>query len=285
VLAVSARASHGLQKSLERLRAHRSAPPVPSGSKARAVHTERVNGGSATSMYRARERNVLLLVKGDGSVELGDPHHVSAASSPKTSWVRPHFGAGGLRGGSSGGRHLGSGKRTPFTRPPRNRSWRPPSHGVGLAKSGPTPTSEEEATGVSETIATVAHEGRKRPRVTLVRSSKWGSRCEPRFSPASFASGGPSCPVPAPQVSGRAKREREKWTFRVNEHEPQGSERVRLPRKVAERHLAGIKGRSAGKRRSSGCSSWIVSECRSRSDAPWSATPVGATQRTRTRAA
>jgi len=141
-----------------------------------------------------------------------------------------------LHGAFSDGRHLGSGKRTPFTRPPRNRSWRPPSHGVGLAKSGPAPTSEEEATGVSETIVTVSHEGRERPRVTLVRSSKWGSRCEPRFSPVSFASGGPSCPVPVPQVSGRAKRQREKWTFRVNEHEPRGSVRVRFPRKVAERH-------------------------------------------------
>jgi len=30
--------------------------------------TERVNGGSATSMYRARECNVLLLVKGVGSL-------------------------------------------------------------------------------------------------------------------------------------------------------------------------------------------------------------------------
>jgi hypothetical protein len=210
---------------------------------------------------------------------------VSAASGAKSPWVRPHFGAGGLHGASSGGRHLGSGKRTPFTRPPRNRSWRPPSHGVEPAKSGPTPTSEEEATGVSETIATALHEGRQRPRVTLVRSSKWGSRCEPRFSPASFASGGPSCPVPAPQVSGRAKREREKWTFRVNEHEPRGSVRVRSPRGRPKGTPAWTKDRNAGKRRSSGCSSWIVSECRSRSDAPWSATPVGATQRTRTRAA
>jgi len=152
-------------------------------------------------------------------------------------------------------------------------------------KATPYQRARRRRQGCQRRPFTVAHGGRKRPRVTLVRSSKWGSRCEPRFSPASFASGGPSCPVPAPQVSGRAKREREKWTFRVNEHEPQGSEGVRLPRKVAERRFAGIKGRSAGKRRGSGCSSWIVSECRSRSDAPWSATPVGATQRTRTRAA
>jgi hypothetical protein len=47
--AVSARASHGLQKSLGRLRAQRSAPPVRSGSKAWFSTTERVNGGSATS--------------------------------------------------------------------------------------------------------------------------------------------------------------------------------------------------------------------------------------------
>jgi len=109
-------------------------------------------------------------------------------------------------------------------------------------KATPHQRARRRRQGCQRRSFTAAHEGRKRPRVTLVRSSKWGSRCEPRFSPASFAPGGPSCPVPAPQVSGRAKREREKWTFRVNEHEPRGSVRVRFPRKVAERHTRADQG-------------------------------------------
>jgi len=46
-----------------------------------------------------------------------------------------------------------------------------PRHGSS-PKASPAPTSTEEATGVPEAVVTVAHEGRKRPRVTLVRSSK-----------------------------------------------------------------------------------------------------------------
>jgi hypothetical protein len=52
---------------------------------------------------------------------------VSAASSMKAARFRSCFGAGGMRVASVGGRHPGSAKRTPFTRPPRSRSWRPPS--------------------------------------------------------------------------------------------------------------------------------------------------------------
>jgi len=83
----------------------------------------------------------------------------------------------------------------------------------GLAKDEPILTSKEEATGVPETVVAVAHEGRKRPRVSLARPSKWGSRCEPRLSPASFASGGPSYPVPASRVLGPVKQEREERRF------------------------------------------------------------------------
>jgi len=38
-----------------------------------------------------------------------------------------------------------------------------PSHGVGLAKSDPTPASEEEATGVSETTFHDRARGKKTP--------------------------------------------------------------------------------------------------------------------------
>jgi len=73
--------------------------------------------------------------KGDESSELGDPHHVSAASSLKAARFRSCFGASGMRVASVGGRHPGSAKRTPFTRPPRNRSWRPPSRHLDSKKS------------------------------------------------------------------------------------------------------------------------------------------------------
>jgi len=61
-LAVSARVSHCLQKSVERLRAQRSAPPVEERSKASPL-TERVNGGSATKKHSARKRTAFLAVK------------------------------------------------------------------------------------------------------------------------------------------------------------------------------------------------------------------------------
>jgi hypothetical protein len=89
--------------------------------------------------------------------ELGDPHHVSAASSMKAARFRSCFGAGGMRAASVGGRHPGSVKRTPFTRPPRNRSWRPPSRCVSLEEKRARATGTEEATGVSEAVGCRFH--------------------------------------------------------------------------------------------------------------------------------
>jgi len=156
-----------------------------------------------------------------------------------------------------------------------------PQH--GLAKDGPMLTSKEEATGVPETVVAVAHEGRKRPRVALARPSKWGSRCEPRLSPASFASGGPSYPVPAPRVLGLVKQEREERRFAWT-----GTSRK--ARYESDSHARGRKAPCADKESQRweaakyGCSSWNVSECRSRSDAPSIATPRRATKRAGKRA-
>jgi len=90
--------------------------------------------------------------KGGGSSELGDPHHVSAASSMKAARFRSCFGANGMRVASVGGRHSGSAKRTPFTRPPRNRSWRPPSKRLEFEEKRSQAHGTEEATGVSEAV-------------------------------------------------------------------------------------------------------------------------------------
>jgi len=95
--------------------------------------------------------------KGDGSSELGDPHHVSAASSMKAARFRSCFGAGGMRVASVGGRHPGLAKRTPFTRPPRNRSWRPPSKRLGFEEKRTQAHGTEEATGVSEAVGSRFH--------------------------------------------------------------------------------------------------------------------------------
>jgi len=79
--------------------------------------------------------------------------------------------------------------------------------------------------------------GRKRPRVAIVRSPKWETRREARFSPVSFASGGPEPPFArfvSPRTHGAACEE----DVRVDEH---GAARLRDesdPRAGAERHRA-----------------------------------------------
>jgi hypothetical protein len=168
--------------------------------------------------------------------KLGDPHHVSAARSTRAPWVRPHFGAGGLHGASCDGRHLGSGKRTPFTGPPRNRSWRPPSHSVGLAQAGPRSRarrrrqgclrrSTRSRTGEDNALAQRSHGRRSEGRV-VNRDPP-----QPRSHRVARAT---RCPLR--KVSGSREAGARKKTFRVDEHEPQGSVRERFPRRVAERH-------------------------------------------------
>jgi len=97
-------------------------------------YPERVNGSlTIGGRSGAQAQEPTGGKRGADHRELGDPHHVSAASSMKAAWFRSCFGASGMRAATVGGRHPGSEKRTPFTRRPRNRSWRPPSHSVGTA--------------------------------------------------------------------------------------------------------------------------------------------------------
>jgi len=150
----------------------------------------------------------------------------------KAAWVRPCFGAGGLHEVATERRHLGSGKRTPFTRPPRNRSWRPPSDGVCLATASSASSAHEQGGGDRGVRGghSIAHGGRQRHRVELAAATKWESRRETRFSPVSFASGSPELPGALPARLRTSGERRERQTVREDEHGPQGPGRERPPR-------------------------------------------------------
>jgi len=117
-----------------------------------ARYTERVNGSLTTGRPPARKRRRLPGAKGGRFRGTRRSSSRERRVSWRVTWFRFHLGANGMRVAAADGRHPGSGMRTPFTRPPRNRSWRPPGHRVGFAprKGAPTLTSPEEATGVSE---------------------------------------------------------------------------------------------------------------------------------------
>jgi hypothetical protein len=86
-----------LQKSVERPQAQRSVPPVTDGSKARSLHGAREREPDHRRSLRRASARGHRRQKGGGSSELGDPHHVSAASSMKAARSRLRFGAGGVR--------------------------------------------------------------------------------------------------------------------------------------------------------------------------------------------
>jgi len=83
---------------------------TPSGSEKRATSdgrveslvakTERVNGSlTVGGRSGAQAQGRTGGKRGADHRELGDPHHVSAASSMKAAWFRPSFGAGEMRVG------------------------------------------------------------------------------------------------------------------------------------------------------------------------------------------
>jgi len=178
---------------------------------------------------------------------------------------RSCLGANGMRVATDGRRHLRSGMRTPFTRPPRNRSWRPPSQRVGLHARD-----TEEATEVPEASGSIEDEGRQRPRrLSTVRRSE--KRAVKRDSPQPrLRRTAPSPKTPASRVLGRAGQHA-KRTFAWSSTEPRGSG-TRATSSAAERRRA-KHGSCAGKRRGTGARVGTVSECRSRSDASTVATP------------
>jgi hypothetical protein len=167
--------------------------------------------------------------------------------------LRSCSGTGGVCAASVGGRHPGSEMRTPFTRPPRNRSWRP-SRPRAERKNPSRTNGTEEATRVPAAIGvSISHGGRKRRRVRIVRSPKRESRREARFSPASFASGGPELPGArhARLRTGGAAREKRRSRGRARSLAAPGRERAfaRSPKGIARWPLR----RETAKHE---CSSW-----------------------------
>jgi hypothetical protein len=77
-LVVGARASSSLQKSAGRPRARRSAPSASDRSKAFPVYRRRVNGSLTGGGLQRVSEGGHRRQKGDGSLERGGPHHVSA---------------------------------------------------------------------------------------------------------------------------------------------------------------------------------------------------------------
>jgi len=151
--------------------------------------------------------------KGGGSSKLGHPHHVRAGAIGERDAVSFVLRHGRVRVATADGRHPGSGMRTPFTRPPRNRSWRPSSQSMGLAKSGPRPRARRRRQGCQRRAVSFARDGRKRRHVVEYRAPKWEARREARFSPVSSASGGPEPPGArfARLRTGGTAHQRRRW--------------------------------------------------------------------------
>jgi len=153
----------------------------------------------------------------------------------------------------------------------RATAWEPRNNGPGLRE-------RRRRQGCQRRTDSTRARGKKTPPHAIDRAPKWEARREARFSPVSFASGGPEPPgaCSARLRTGGGAREED---VREDEH---GAARFRDesgPQVNAERLCKGI-GHCAGKRRSTSARVGTVSECRSRSDASPVATPVGATKRT-----
>jgi len=262
---------------------------TPSGSEKRATSDgrveslvatkERVNGSltiGGRSGAQAQERTGGK--RGADHRELGDPHHVSAASSVKAAWFRSCFGAGEMRASVCRRKAPWIGEAHAFHEAPAEPV---------LAASEPLPDARRKASSRGgnrrrrqgcqrRSVCSMSRGGRKRRPVSIVRSPKWEARREARFSPASFSSGGPELPDGGSHVFGRVAQ-RAKETFARTSTEPRGSgTRVALER----RRKVSQGSHRAGKRRRTSARVGTVSECRSRSDASPVATPAGATKRT-----
>jgi len=127
-----------------------------------------------------------------------------------------------LRVTTSGGRRSGSVKRTPFTRPPRIRSWRPSKPrtaleetrgraGNGRRRQERQRRSARDSSG-GRTLRHTSSPGRRSEKRVVKRDSP-----RPRLHRAA-----PSFPVPATLVSGRVRR-RAKKAFARTSTEPRGS--------------------------------------------------------------
>jgi len=125
---------------------------------------------------------------------------------------------------ATGGRRPRSAKRTPFTRPPLNRSWRPPDQRLVPDETRAQASEKEEATGTSEAVGfrALSEEDNASRRAPPGRRSE--NRVVKRGSPQPRSyRAAPSLPVDTSRVFGRARWAR-KETFRAYEH---GAERLR----------------------------------------------------------
>jgi hypothetical protein len=204
-------------------------------------------------------------------LERGDPHHVNAVRLTKGSWVRPHFGAGGLREAASDGRHLGSGKRTPFTRPPRNRSWRPSSHSVGIASATPCSRARRRRQRCQRQPLERARR-KKTPSRKRISGCRSGSRAVKRDSPQPRSHrAAPSFPVTSPRVFGRAERGAKEDFSRERARAARLGRRASTrARRKASRGYSSLRWEAAEQ----GCSSWKfrsaeVDRTHRRSRRPW----------------
>jgi len=190
---------------------------------------------------------------------------------------RSCFGAGEVRAVTTDGRHPGSGMRTPFTRPPRNRSRRPSSHSVD-----PPPeraAHAHEPGGGDRGVRGERHSWLETEEnaVTCPGSERRsGKRAVKRGSPQSrLHRAAPSLPVPDQRVLGLADQHAREDPG-VEEH---GVARLRNesdPRSGAESASNEKQVAALGNDGSTSARVGTVSECRSRSDASPVATPVGA---------
>jgi len=145
-----------LQKSSGRSQAQRNAPSAPSGSKAcswqeaggRGPSQEwNTSGAQAPGPQRGEERT-------EPPRAWAILNHVNAHVSEEGRRLARASARGRLQA-PDGGRCLGPKKRTSFTGPARNRSWRPSSSRITSRKANSTSERAEEATGTS---AALAHE-------------------------------------------------------------------------------------------------------------------------------
>jgi len=214
-------------------------------------------------VHRARKRKGRSRRTGDGSSERGDPHHVNVRAIEESFVDRPAPRCRRQPRRLPGdGRCPGPRKRTPFTRPPRNRSWRPSSLLIEREQR-PRWVSEEEATGMPAALLHGSPRGRITPRgATDRQGAQWGSRRENAALPGLTCIERPRAPrclvlSPPGEKGGTRSDIARVGTWRKPRHE---SCRSLASKGVRERWL----------RRETTSTSvrFGVSECRSRSKAP-----------------
>jgi len=172
-LAVSARASSycrsrqnvlGLREARHRYRSGRK-PARYHGASEREPDHRRSRRRASAGAHRRQ--------KGGGSSKLGDPHHVSAASSLKAARFRSCFGAGGMRAGIYRQKAPWIGKAHAFHEAPAEPILAASEHPTRIRrKAKPGGRHGGGDRGVRGGRVSMSHGGRKRPRVNIVRSPK-----------------------------------------------------------------------------------------------------------------